>query len=96
MLNINLYRTSHVRRCRFNPILKVALTVTLAGRTVNSIWKGWFNVAVWLISSTVGGYLNIIFPLLLLQIVKLSCTLDFDLNCIVSALRLDTQSGSEI
>ena len=53
-------------------------------------------MVVWLISSTVGGYLNIIFPLLLLQIVKLICTLDFDLNCIVSALRLDTQSGSEI
>ena len=49
-------------------------------------------MVVWLISSTVGGYLNII----LLQIVKLTCTLDFDLNCIVSALRLDTQSGSEI
>ena len=68
----------------------------LAGRTVNYIVKGWFNVVVWLISSTVGGNLNIIFPLLLLQIVKLTCTLDFDLNCIVSASRLDTQSGSEI
>ena len=54
----------------------------------------WFNVVVWLISSTVGGYLNIIFPLLLSQIVKLICTLDFDLNCIVSASRLDTQSAS--
>ena len=52
-------------------------------------------MVVWLISSTVGGYLNIIFPLLLLQIVKLTCTLDFDLNCIVSTSRLDTQSGSE-
>ena len=48
-------------------------------------------MVVWLISSTVGGYLNIIFPLLLLQIVKLTCTLDFD----VSASRLDTHSGSE-
>ena len=52
-------------------------------------------MVVWLISSTVGGYLNIIFPLLLLQIVKLTCTLDFDLNRIVSASRLDTQPGSE-
>ena len=51
-------------------------------------------MVVWF-SSTVGGYLNI-FPLFLLQIVKLTCTLDFDLNCIVSASRLDTQSGSEI
>ena len=42
MLNINLHSTPHGRRCRFNPILKVALT----GRTVNSIWKGWFNVVV--------------------------------------------------
>ena len=32
----------------------------------------------------------------LIKIVKLTCTLDFDLNCIVSASRLDTQSGSEI
>ena len=96
MLIINMYSTSHVRRCRFNPILKVALTALLADRTVNSIWKGWLNVVVWLISSTMGGYLNIIFPLLLLQIVKLACTLDFDLNCIVSASRLDTHSGSEI
>ena len=91
MLNINVYSTPHVRRCRFNPILKVALTVTLSWQ---DIWKGWFNVVVWLISSTVGGYLNIIFPLLL-QIVKLTCSLDFDLNCIVSASRLDTQPGSE-
>ena len=53
-------------------------------------------MVVWLISSTVGGYLNIIFPLLLLHIVKLSCTLDYDLDCIVSALRLDNRSGSEI
>ena len=53
-------------------------------------------MVVWLISSTVGGYLNIIFPLLLLQIVKLICTLDFDLNCIASAPRLETKSGSEI
>ena len=53
-------------------------------------------MVVWLISSTVGGYLNIIFPFLLLQIVQLTCTLDFDLNCIVSASRLDTQPGSEI
>ena len=48
-------------------------------------------MVVWLISSTVGGYLNKIFPLLLLQIVNLTCTRDFDLNCIVSASRLDTQ-----
>ena len=82
MLNINVYSTLHVRRCRFNPILKVALTVTLSWQ---DILKGWFNV---------GGYLNIIFPLLL-QIVKLTCSLDFDLNCIVSASRLDTQPGSE-
>ena len=50
----------------------------------------------WLFSLTVVGYLNMIFPLLLLQIVELTCTLDFDLNCMVSASSLDTQSGSEI
>ena len=33
MLNINLYSTPHVRRCRFNPILKVALTVTVSVTT---------------------------------------------------------------
>ena len=96
MLNINLYSTPHVRRWRFNPILEVALTVTLSWQDSKFYLEGWFNVVVWLISSNVGGYLNIIFQLLLLQIVKLTCTLDFDLNCIVSASRLDTQSGSEI
>ena len=96
MLNINLYSTPHVRRCRFNPTLKVALTVTLSWQDSKFYLESWFNVVVWLISSTVGGYLNIIFPLLLLQIVKLTCTLDFGLNCIVRASRLDTQSGSEI
>ena len=96
MLNINLYSTPHVRRCRFNPILKVALTVTLCWQDSKFYLERLVNVVVWLISSTVGGYLNIIFPLLLLQIVKLTCTLDFDLNCVVSASRLDTQSGSEI
>ena len=96
MLKINSYSTPHVRRCRFNPILKVTLTVTLSwqdskfylemvlcGGLVNFFNRGWI-------------FENIIFPLLLLQIVKLTCTLDFELNCIVSASRLDTQSGSEI
>ena len=78
------------------PILKVALTVTLSWQDSKFHWKSWVNVVVWLYVSTVGGYLNIMFPLLLLQIVKLTCTLDFDLNCIVSATRLDTQSGSKI
>ena len=83
----NVKRAPHVRRCRFNPILKVALTITLSWQDSKFYWKSWVNVVVWLISSTVGGYLNIMFPLLLLQIVKLTCTLDFDLNCIVSASR---------
>ena len=55
MLNINLYSTPHVRRCRFNPILKVALAVTLSwqdskfylerqvecGGLVNFFNRGW-------------------------------------------------------
>ena len=96
MLNINLYSTPYVRRCRFNPILKVALTVTLSWQDskfylerlvycdglVNFFNRGWIFEH------------NISTPLI--KIVKLTCTLDFDLNCIVSASRLDTQSGSEI
>ena len=55
MLNINVYSTPHVRRCRFNPILKVALIVTLSwqdskfylerlvicGGLVNFFNRGW-------------------------------------------------------
>ena len=87
MLNINTYSTPLVRRCRFNPILRVALTVTLSwqdskfylervlcGGLVNFFNRGWI-------------FENTIFPLLLLQIVKLTCTLDFDLNYVVSASR---------
>ena len=55
MLNINVYSIPHVRRCRFNPILKVALTVSLSwqdskfylemlvkcGGLVNFFNRGW-------------------------------------------------------
>ena len=36
--------------------------------------------------------MNIIFPLLLLQIVKLTCTLDFDLKCIDVAHSIGVQN----